>query len=148
MAKKEKSKMNEKIITLDIKTYDKLDDKGITIKHVYNLSWFNGTKSMFYYLTDYKNQEELIYKTISDLTKAKYHSHIIYIHNFANFDAVFLLKELTKHGIVDPIIYKGRIVTVLLIFSNQKDSKSYTIYFRDSYQLLLFSLSKLVILLY
>jgi len=38
MAKKKESKMNEKIITLDIETYDKLDDKGITIKHVYNLS--------------------------------------------------------------------------------------------------------------
>ena len=35
---------------------DKVDDKGITIKHVYNLSWFDGTKSMSYYLTDYKNQ--------------------------------------------------------------------------------------------
>jgi len=145
MAKKEESKMNEKIITLDIETYDKVDDKGITIKHVYNLSWFDGTKSMSYYLTDYKNQEELIYKAISDLTKAKYHSHMIYIHNFANFDAVFLLKELTKHGIVDPIIHKGRIVTVSLTFSNQKDSRSYTIHFRDSYQLLLSSLSKLAI---
>jgi len=104
--------MNEKIITLDIKTYNKLNDKGITIKHVYNLSWFNGTKSMSYYLTDYKNQEELIYKTISDLTKAKYHSHMIYIHNFVNFDAVFLLKELTKHGIVDPIIHKDSLEIV------------------------------------
>jgi len=141
--KNEAKKINEKIITLDIETYDKVDDHGITIKHVYNLSWFDGTKTMSYYLTDYNNQEELIYKAFSDLTKPKYHSHMIYIHNFANFDAVFLLKELTKHGIVDPIIHKGRIVTVSLTFSNQKDSRSYTINFRDSYQLLLSSLSKL-----
>jgi len=31
-------KCNEKIITLDIETYDKVDEHGITIKHVYNIS--------------------------------------------------------------------------------------------------------------
>jgi len=68
---------------------------------------------------------------------------MIYIYNFANFDAVFLLKELTKHRIVNSIIYKGKIVIVSLTFSNQKDSRSYIIHFRNSYQLLLSSLSKL-----
>jgi len=43
---------------------------------------------------------------------------MIYIYNLANFNRVFLLKELTKHGMVDPIIHKGRIVTVSLTFSN------------------------------
>jgi len=143
--KKEDKKCNEKIITLDIETYDKVDDHGITIKHVYNLSWYDGTITKSYYITDYNNQEELIYKAISDLTKPKYHSHMIYIHNFSNFDGVFLLKELTKHGIVDPIIHKGRIVTVSLTYSNKTDSRSYTIHFRDSYQLLMSSLSKLAI---
>lgn len=142
---KEDKKCNEKIITLDIETYDKVDDHGITIKHVYNLSWFDGHKTMSYYISDYNNQEELIYKAISDLTKRKYHSHMIYIHNFSNFDGVFLLKELTKHGIVDPIIHKGRIVTVSLTYSNKTDSRCYTIHFRDSYQILMSSLSKLAI---
>jgi len=30
--------MNEKVITLDIETYNKIDDKDITIKYIYNLS--------------------------------------------------------------------------------------------------------------
>ena len=68
---------------------------------------------------------------------------MIYIYNFANFDTVFLLKKLTKHGIVNSIIYKGKIVIVLLTFSNQKDFRLYIIHFRNSYQLLLSSLSKL-----
>jgi len=69
---------------------------------------------------------------------------MIYIHNLANFDVVFLLKELTKHSMVDSIIYKNRIVTVSLTFSNKTNSRTYMIHFRDSYQLLLASLSKLV----
>jgi len=143
--KKLDEKLNDKIITLDIETYDKNGEQGITQKHVYNLSWYDGIKSMSYYITEYNNQQELISKAISDLTKPKYHSHMIYIHNLANFDGVFLLKELTKHGIVDPIIHKGRIVTVSLTYSNKTDSRSYTIHFRDSYQLLLSSLGKLAI---
>jgi len=87
----------------------------------------------------------LLFKAIKDLCKAKYHSHKIYIHNFANFDAVFLIKELLNHGIVDPIIHKGRIVTVSLTYPSKNNSKFYTIYFRDSYQLLLSSLKKLAI---
>jgi len=144
-SKKLDDKLNDKIITLDIETYDKIDEQGITQKYVYNLSWFDGVKSMSYYITEFNNHHELIYKAISDLTKAKYHSHMIYIHNLANFDGVFLLKELTNHGIVDPIIHKGRIVTVSLTYSNKKDSRFYTIHFRDSYQLLMSSLSKLAI---
>jgi len=35
---------------------------------------------------------------------------MIYIHNFANFNIVLLLKEFTKHGIVDLIIYKDKIL--------------------------------------
>jgi len=87
----------------------------------------------------------LLFKAINDLCKAKYHSHKIYIHNFANFDAVFLIKELINHGIVDPIIHKGRIVTVSLTYPSKNKSKFYTIYFRDSYQLLLSSLKKLAL---
>jgi len=143
--KKLDTKIIAKIITLDIETYDKIDDHGITNKLIYNLSWFDGTISKSYYITDYRNQDDLMFNAISDLTKTKYHSHMIYIHNLANFDGVFLLKELTKHGMVDPIIHKGRIVTVSLTFSNKTDSRTYTIHFRDSYQLLLASLSKLAI---
>jgi len=144
-SKKVEKKLNDKIITLDIETYDKIDEQGIIYKHVYNLTWFDGTKTMSYYISDFNNKEELLSKAISDLTKAKYHSHKIYIHNFAHFDAVFLMKELTNHGIVDPIIHKGRIVTVSLTYPNKNKSKFYTIHFRDSYQLLLSSLKKLAI---
>lgn len=144
-SKKVDKNINEKIITLDIETYDKMDESGNIKKLVYNLSWYDGSITKSYYITDYNNQNELLFKAIKDLCKAKYHSHKIYIHNFANFDAVFLIKELLNHGIVDPIIHKGRIVTVSLTYPSKNNSKFYTIYFRDSYQLLLSSLKKLAI---
>jgi len=143
LSKKIDKKLNDKIITLDIETFDKTDENGIIHKNVYNISWYDGNKTRSYYIKDYNNIEDLLSNAISDLTKAKYHSHKIYIHNFANFDAVFLMKALVNHGIVDPIIHKGRIVTVSLTFPNNNNSKFYTIHFRDSYQLLLSSLKKL-----
>ena len=58
-----------------------------------------------------------MFNIISNLTKTKYHSHMIYIYNLANFN---------------------------IISSNKTDFRTYTIHFKDSYQLLLVSLSKLV----
>ena len=86
----------------------------------------------------------MIFNIISNLTKTKYHSHIIYIHNLANFNIIFLLNELTKYNMINLIIYKDKIVIVFLISFNKTDFRTYTIYFKDSYQLLLVSLSKLV----
>lgn len=85
----------------------------------------------------------MIANALNDLKRVKYKSHKVYIHNFARFDAIFLLKELVKVGEVNPIIHKGRIVTISLTFTNENNTKSYVIDFRDSYQILIGSLKKL-----
>jgi len=85
----------------------------------------------------------MIANALNDLKRVKYKSHKVYIHNFARFDAIFLLKELVKVGEVNTIIHKGRIVTISLTFTNENNTKSYVIDFRDSYQILIGSLKKL-----
>jgi len=68
--------------------------------------------SYYYFLNDDNNSSEMIANALNDLKRVKYKSHKVYIHNFARFDAIFLLKELVKVGEVNPIIHKGRIVTI------------------------------------
>ena len=127
-----------KIITMDIETVN----TGGKMKP-YLLSWHDGKISNSYFLTDFDSYDDKLIKAVSDLTKIKYKSFKIYLHNFANFDAIFLLKILNKVGIVTPIIHKGRIITVSLAFSKKTESRFYRVYFRDSYQILQAILNKL-----
>jgi hypothetical protein len=81
--------------------------------------------------------EDMIIHAIKDLTNRSYKNYRVYIHNFAKFDVIFLLKYLNKIGIVDPLIHKGKIISMKFNLNN------YTIHFRDSYQILQASLRKL-----
>jgi hypothetical protein len=115
-----------------------LETMVVENKHIpFLISWFDGTEIKSYYLTEFKDVESMITKAIKDLTIRKYKNYKVYIHNFAKFDAIFLLKYLNKIGFVDPIIHKGRIISMKFTFNN------YTIHFRDSYQILNTSLRKL-----
>jgi hypothetical protein len=70
----------------------------------------------------------------------KYHNYKVYIHNLAKFDIIFLLKYLVKVGSLQPVIHNGRIISLMV---NYGDNGKYQIEFRDSYLLLLSSLSNL-----
>ena len=122
-----------KILTMDIETMI------IENKHIpYLISWYDGTNIKSYYLPDYENNVEImISKAIRDLCIRKYKNYKVYIHNFANFDLIFLLKYLTKLGIVKPIIHNGKFITIKFIFNK------YTIYFKDSYLITQSSIRKL-----
>ena len=88
----------------------------------------------------------MIYNCVKDLLKSKYKGFKIYIHNFSNFDYVFLLDTLTKLGFCHPVINKGRFISLTLTFkTNDENLKFYRIDFRDSLQLLIMSLRKLAI---
>jgi len=76
------------------------------------ISWYDDNDTKSYYLSDFYNVESLIINAIKDLTFRKYKNYKVYIHNFAKFDSIFLLKYLNKIGIVDPIINKGKIISV------------------------------------
>jgi hypothetical protein len=70
----------------------------------------------------------------------KYNGYNIYIHNMAKFDIIFLLKYLVKIVFVQPVIHNGRIISLSINYGKDLE---YRIQFKDSYLILLNSLSKL-----
>jgi len=127
--------LKNKFICLDIETYIK--DSVLT---VFCISIFDGENKNSFFLSDFKNSEELIISALKSIMIRKYNGYNIYIHNMAKFDIIFIMKYLVKLGSVNPVIHNGRIITINLNYG--KDNK-YQLQFRDSYLLLLNSLMKL-----
>jgi len=132
------NKLINKIITMDLETV--LIDN---IHVPYLLSWYDGNITKSYYI---KNLDpvtieleilRMINRAIEDLCIRKYNNYRIYLHNFSKFDGYFLVKYLAKIGICDPIIHKGKIISLNFTYNN------YNIVFKDSYLLLPSSLRKL-----
>lgn len=138
--KKEDKKLDMKIITMDIETFN---NNGKLIPYL--ISWYNeqhGAKS--YFLSDFDhNPETMIKAAITDLMKVKFNGYNIYLHNFAKFDSIFLLNFLNKLGEINLSINKGRIISLTLSYNKKDKNKSYSLHFKDSIQLLLTSLRKL-----
>lgn len=122
-------------ITLDIETYIK---DNVLIP--YCISIYDGKRSYSYFLSDYKNSEDLILTALKSILIRKYNGYNIYIHNLAKFDVIFLFKHLAKLGSVSPIIHNGRIISINL---NYGKNLEYRLQFKDSYLILLASLAKL-----
>jgi DNA polymerase family B len=129
---------NEKFLTLDIET------RVISNVHKpYLISFYDGKESLSFYLSDYSSVNEMFEDAILSLCRAKYHRHKVYIHNLASFDGIFLLKYLSKIGIVKPLINNGRIIQFQLEYFEPNRDYSIILDFRDSYQILLASLKRL-----
>jgi hypothetical protein len=122
-------------ITLDIETFIK--DNILT---PYCISIYDGKNISNFYLTNYKNIDDLIISALKSIMIRKYNGYNIYMHNMAKFDIIFLFKYLLKLGLVQPIIHNNRIISINFNFG--KNNK-YQIIFKDSLLLLLNSLSKL-----
>lgn len=124
--------LSNKFLTLDIETFIKNNN------HVaYAISFFDGINTSSYYLTDYKDSEDMIVKCISEIMIRKYDNFKIYIHNLSNFDANFVLKILVNMGEVKPIIHENKIISLTFKMNG------YLVIFRDSQQLLVSSLKSL-----
>lgn len=133
------NKLNNNFITLDIETQ--------TINNImtpYCICFYDSKSSKSFYLTDYKDSQEMLKFAISSLLKRKYKGYKIYVHNLSNFDGIFLLKILSSinHIKVQPILKDGKIINLKL---NYDSINSYQINFRDSFLILPSSLSKLAI---
>lgn len=127
--------LNNKFITLDVETYIK-----DSILIVYCISIFDGKNISSYYLSDFKNSEELIISALNSILIRKYNGYNVYIHNLAKFDIIFLLKYLVKVATLKPVIHNGRIISLMI---NYGKNNEYSIQFKDSYLLLLSSLMNL-----
>jgi hypothetical protein len=128
--------LSDKVLTLDIETL--IDENNILI--VFCISIYDGKNKMSFFLSDYKNSEELIIAALKSLMRRKYDKHQVYIHNMANFDIMFLLKYLAKLGSIQLVYHNDLILAVT--FHYGKDNQ-YSIRFKDSYKLLLSSLMNL-----
>ena len=129
------NKLINNFITLDIETYIK---NNILIP--FCISIYDGKRTSSYFLSDFKNLEDLIITALKSILVRKYNGYNIYIHNMAKFDIIFLLKYLVKLGSVKPIIHNNRIISINLNFGKNLE---YRLQFKDSYLLLLASLAKL-----
>jgi hypothetical protein len=127
--------LTNNIITLDIETYIK---DNVLVP--FCISIYDGHKTKSFFITDYINVEEMILDALNSILIRKYNGYKVYVHNLAKFDVIFLLKYFVKLGSMQPIIHKGKIISVNLNFG--KDNQ-YQIEFKDSYLLLLHSLYKL-----
>lgn len=131
-------KLDTKIITMDLETV-LIDNTHIP----YLLSWFDGTITKSYIINpaDPVTVEfeilKMINNMIEDICIRKYKNYKIYFHNFSKFDGYFLVKYLAKIGTCDPIIHKGKIISLNFTYNG------FNITFKDSYLLLPSSLRKL-----
>ena len=127
-----------KIITMDLET--------VLVNNIhipYLLSWFDGSISKSYLIESLDPVTieleilRMINRAITDICIRKYNNYKIYLHNFSKFDGYFLVKYLAKIGTCDPIINKGKIISVNFNYND------ISITFKDSYLLLPSSLRKL-----
>jgi len=112
----------------------------------YLLCWYDGTISKSYYNNitindDIKLLEDkiknMMTNMVNDICIKQYKGYKIYLHNLSKFDGIFLVKYLSIIGIVNPIVHKGRIISIEFTFNK------ININFKDSYLMLPSSLRKL-----
>jgi DNA polymerase type B, organellar and viral len=129
-------KLTNKFLTLDIETY--IQD-GVLIP--FCISIYDGTEISNFWLTDFNNVEELVISALKSLLRRKYNGWNVYIHNMAKFDIIFLFKYLSQIANIYPLIHNDRIISIMIQYGDKK--KQYKLKFRDSYLILLNSLSDL-----
>nr|YP_010691085.1 DNA polymerase [Phellinus igniarius]WBU93186.1 DNA polymerase [Phellinus igniarius] len=98
-------------------------------------------RSQPFYLTDYNSPNNMLSAAINSLLYPKFNGYTVYLHNFSNFDGIFLIRIFSELKVkVKPIIRDGRIINITLKFGY---NFSQTIKFRDSLLLLTGSLADL-----
>ena len=131
---KSKNLLNN-FITLDIETY--IQDNTLI---PFLICIYDGKNRLAFGLWDYENVELMILDCLKSILTRKYNGYKIYIHNMAKFDVIFLLKYLIKIAHVQPVIHNGRIISLTI---NYGKNNEYQLEFKDSYLILLNSLSRL-----
>ena len=139
---KETNRHEFNICTLDIETF--INDNN---HKVLCICFFDGENSHEFYLSDYKNQDEMINALFDIILQAKYHNKSIFIHNGSSFDLVFLLKPLYDRCLldtslrIDPIIKDGKFFNIKVGF--KIGDNNFYVNIKDSFLLLSLSLAKL-----
>jgi hypothetical protein len=127
---------------MDIETIGNSNGKGVTLTP-YLLCWFDGKKDKHhsYFIGESNGFKNIFYQVMKDICIRKYKGYKIYLHNFSKFDSIFLIKYLVNIGDCNPIIHKGKIISLSFKPNWKKDFGRIT--FLDSYLLLPGSLKNL-----
>jgi len=143
--KKLSSTLIQNFITMDLETISKQIGEKNSVLSPFLLCWYDGKRDSkhTYFLNSNKESSigEIIKKMMEDICIRKYKGYKIYLHNFAKFDAIFLIKYLVELGNCKPIINKGKIISFSFKPNWKKDFGRIT--FLDSYLLLPSSLKNL-----
>ena len=66
-------------------------------KHIpYCICFYDGEKQHSFYLTDFKDVDDMFFACFNSLFRPKYSGYNIYIHNLSKFDGIFLMSSLIK----------------------------------------------------
>ena len=125
--------LSDKFVTMDLETRN---INGLITP--YCICIYDGQKVSSFYLTDFQDYTLMLEKAVKSLMLRKYNGYRVYLHNFSNFDGIFLLKVLTNLSTdIKTIINDNKLINIKFKFTN------YCLFFRDSYLLLPSSLNKL-----
>jgi hypothetical protein len=130
------NKLINSFYTMDIET---IKNNGKLIPYL--ICAYNGND----YITSYgKDQKSLFNKFFDQLLSniKNRTTTYIYAHNLSGFDGIFLLKYLLAYGKVEPLLFKGKLISIKLKLKI-KGHKTKTIIFKDSYLMLPHSLRQL-----
>jgi hypothetical protein len=134
--------LSYKFITMDLETRE-MNIKGNRRLVPYCVSIYDGATSKSFYLEDYKDENEMLKNSIYYIMRRKYHGYRVYLHNFSNFDSIFLISVLSNfNSVIKPLINDGKYIELKFRFG---DKNQYYLLFRDSYLLLPSSLRELAI---
>lgn len=86
----------------------------------YCASIFDGNNSYSFYITDYKSSDEMLKASVQFILKRKYNKCKVFLHNFSNFDGIFLMRiisNIVKTNNIKPVIKDGRIINLRVEFN-------------------------------
>lgn len=135
--------MNNKILTLDIETKT-VDGKMVPVC----ISFYDGEKAWTRIINTSTWFDDM-QKALKTIMSTKYNHHHIYIHNFAQFDALFMVDALSKLGKLSPVIRDNKIIKAKFTFDTvnvkglSKNKTKGVLHFYDSYLILTSSLKDL-----
>jgi hypothetical protein len=113
---KSNTKLNNNIVTFDIETYIK-DGKFIP----FACGWYDGKSMSTYYLSDYNSPYEMLLQALHNMWDFNPNAKV-YIHNFSNFDYMFLIKVLFENFIVKPNFKDNKVIN--FIFHHKSNNKT------------------------
>jgi DNA polymerase elongation subunit (family B) len=133
------------VITMDLET--RTINNGL---EAISNAIYDGEDYKTFFITDYKNSEEMLRDSLKYLMQDKYNNHHIYLHNFSKFDGIFLLRIIANlDAKVNVLIRDNNLLNISITFEDisildgEDKTNKCTIHFHDSLLLLPSSLEKL-----